>query len=66
AMLDGTQAIALTAERLKRAGELPLLWDEQRAILGVDGLEIGALSQRSGASAKPDGRELASSGQAGP
>ncbi len=31
AMLDGTQAIALTAERLKRAGELPLLWDEQRA-----------------------------------
>ncbi len=33
AMLDGTQAIALTAERLKRAGELPLLWDEQRARL---------------------------------
>ena len=33
AILDGTQAIALTAERLKRAGELPLLWDEQRARL---------------------------------
>ena len=49
AILDGTQPVALTAERLKRAGELPLLWDEQRAMLGVDDLEIGALSQRSGA-----------------
>ena len=39
AILDGTQPIALTAERLKRAGELPLLWDEQRAMLGVDELE---------------------------
>ena len=33
AILDDTQPIALTAERLKRAGELPLLWDEQRARL---------------------------------
>ena len=30
AILDGTQPVALTAERLKRACELPLLWDEQR------------------------------------
>ena len=41
AILDGTQPVALTAERLKRAGELPLLWDEQRAMLGVDKLEGG-------------------------
>ena len=33
AILDGTQPIALTAERLKRIGELPLLWEEQRALL---------------------------------
>jgi hypothetical protein len=33
-ILDGTQPLALTAERLKRVGELPLLWDEQRALLG--------------------------------
>ena len=33
AILDGTQPVALTAERLKRAGELPLLWNEQRAKL---------------------------------
>ena len=33
AILDGTQPVALTAERLKRAGELPLLWNEQRAQL---------------------------------
>ena len=32
-ILDGTQPLALTAERLKRVGELPLLWDEQRALL---------------------------------
>ena len=32
AILDGTQPVALTAERLKRAGELPLLWGEQRAL----------------------------------
>jgi site-specific DNA recombinase len=32
-ILDGTQPVALTAEQLKRAGELPLLWDEQRARL---------------------------------
>jgi DNA invertase Pin-like site-specific DNA recombinase len=31
--LDGTQPVALTAERLKRIGELPLLWEEQRALL---------------------------------
>ena len=28
-----TQLTALTAERLKRAGELPLLWEEQRRLL---------------------------------
>jgi site-specific DNA recombinase len=33
-ILDGTQALALTAERLKRLGNLPLLWDAQRALLG--------------------------------
>ena len=33
AILDGTQPVALTAERLQRTGELPLLWDEQRAML---------------------------------
>jgi hypothetical protein len=33
AILDGRQPIALTAERLKRVGELPLLWKEQRALL---------------------------------
>jgi hypothetical protein len=32
-ILDGTQPLALTAERLKRIGELPLLWEEQRALL---------------------------------
>lgn len=32
-ILDGTQPLALTAERLKRVGELPLLWDEQLALL---------------------------------
>ena len=31
-ILDGTQPVGLTGERLKRA-ELPLLWDEQRAAL---------------------------------
>ena len=31
-VLDGTQPTALTAKRLKRAGELPLLWDEQRQL----------------------------------
>ncbi len=31
-VLDGTQPLALTAERLKRVGELPLLWDDQRAL----------------------------------
>ena len=31
AILDGSQPVALTSERLKRACELPLLWDEQRA-----------------------------------
>ena len=33
-ILDGTQALALTAERLKRLGDLPLNWDAQRALLG--------------------------------
>jgi site-specific DNA recombinase len=32
-ILDGNQPLALTAERLKRIGELPLQWDEQRALL---------------------------------
>ena len=49
AILDGTQPVALTAERLKRAGELPLLWDEQRAMLGVDEPEGGDLRRLSGA-----------------
>ena len=31
-ILDGTLPQALTAERLKRAGELPLLWEDQRAL----------------------------------
>ena len=39
AILDGTQPVALTPERLKRARELPLLWDEQRAMLGGDELQ---------------------------
>jgi hypothetical protein len=33
AILDGAHPLALTAERLKRLGELPLLWEEQRALL---------------------------------
>ena len=49
AILDGTQPVALTAERLKRAGELPLFWDEQRAMLGVDEPEGGDLRRISGA-----------------
>ena len=59
AILDGTQPVALTAERLKRAGELPLLWDEQRAMLGVDELEGGALCRRSGAGSEARRGELA-------
>ena len=59
AILDGTQPVALTAERLKRAGELPLLWDEQRARLGVDKLEGGPLSRRSGACSEARRGELA-------
>jgi hypothetical protein len=31
-ILEGNQPMALTAERLKRTGELPLLWDEQRTL----------------------------------
>lgn len=30
-ILDGSQPFALTAQRLRRLGALPLLWDEQRA-----------------------------------
>lgn len=33
AILDGTQPVALTAERLKRLGELPLLWIQQTALI---------------------------------
>jgi DNA invertase Pin-like site-specific DNA recombinase len=33
ALLDGTQPVALIAERLKRTGDLPLLWDQQRTML---------------------------------
>ncbi len=29
-ILDGTQPAALTAQQLKRVGDLPLVWDEQR------------------------------------
>ncbi|WP_299131283.1 hypothetical protein [uncultured Amaricoccus sp.] len=32
-ILDGTQPAALTATRLKRMGDLPLLWDAQAAAL---------------------------------
>jgi site-specific DNA recombinase len=32
-ILDGTQPANLTATRLKRIGDLPLLWDEQIAAL---------------------------------
>ena len=32
-ILDGTQSASLTAQRLKRLGDLPLLWDEQRQFL---------------------------------
>ncbi|TPE52688.1 recombinase family protein [Amaricoccus solimangrovi] len=32
-ILDGSQPVALTATRLKRIGDLPLLWDEQVAAL---------------------------------
>ena len=49
AILDGTQPVALTPERLKRACELPLLWDEQRAMLGIDEPERGDLRRLSGA-----------------
>jgi hypothetical protein len=47
AILDGTQPVALTPERLMRARELPLLWDGQRAMIGVDELEGGDLPRRS-------------------
>ena len=46
AILDGTQPVALTAERLKRAGELPLIWDEQtRAVLVMFGSQQGGLEK---------------------
>jgi site-specific DNA recombinase len=37
AICDGNQPLALTAERLKRAGELPLLWNQQRSHSYRDG-----------------------------
>ena len=49
AILDDTQPVALTPERLKRVRELPQLWEEQRAMLGVDDLEGGDLRLRTGA-----------------
>ena len=49
AILDGTHPVTLTPERLKRARELPLLWEEQRTMLGVGELEGGELRRRSGA-----------------
>ena len=33
-ILEGTQPLALTAEKLKRIGELPLLWQDQADLLG--------------------------------
>ena len=59
AILGGTQPVALTPERLKRARELPLLWDEQRAMLGVDELDGGELHRRSGAGSEARRGELA-------
>ena len=59
AILDGTQPVALTPERLKRARELPLLWEEQRAMLGVDELEGGDLRRRTGAGREARRGELA-------
>ena len=59
AILDGTQPVALTPERLKRARELPLLWEEQRAMLGVGELEGRDLHRRSGASSEARRGELA-------
>ena len=59
AILDGTQPVALTAERLKRGGELPLLWDEQQAMLGVDEPEVGDPGRPSGAGCEARGGELA-------
>jgi site-specific DNA recombinase len=35
AIVNGSQPLALTAERLKRLGPLPLRWDQQRALLGA-------------------------------
>ena len=32
-ILDGEQPVGLTAKRLKLAGELPLLWSEQRDLI---------------------------------
>ena len=59
AILDGTQPVALTPERLKRARELPLLWEEQRAMLGVGELEGGDLRRRSGAGSEARRGEVA-------
>ncbi len=33
AIIDGTQPVSLTPERLKKACPLPAAWDEQRALL---------------------------------
>jgi site-specific DNA recombinase len=59
AILDGTQPVDLTPERLKRARELPLLWDEQRAMLGVDEPEGGDLRRAFGAGREARRGELA-------
>ena len=48
-----------TPERLKRARELPLLWEEQRTMLGVDELEGGELRRRSGAGREAKRGEVA-------
>ncbi len=32
-ILDGIQPVALTAQQLKRVGDLPLAWDEQRSLI---------------------------------
>jgi hypothetical protein len=36
AILQGTQSVELTAERLTKRTDLPLCWEEQKALLGFD------------------------------